>query len=1006
MVKFLIKRPIATISVLVVAIALGILSSLSMPISLLPDIEIPEVSVHISYDDADAAHLEKCVVAPLRNNLLLLDNTKNITSRTSNGNSVINITFDYGTNIRYSVIEINEKIDAITSSFPDNMTRPTVVKKSVSDIPSFYLNISNNTNSTEKSVNMYELSLLVENVVKRRIEQLSEVSIVDVNGIVENQIQIIPDNPKMASLGLTIDDISNILEENNINNGSLLFSDGYYRYNVQFNSQLKSIKEIRNILLKKHGRILKLSDIAEIHFTTAEKNGANLTNGNEGITLKIFKQPEARVENLKENVKILLKNLKQKYPNVSFVINRDQTKLLSYSITNLQQTLILGIVIAVVVMFLLMKNKRLPFIIAFSIPVSLVISMFFLNLFNVSINIISLSGLILGVGMMIDNSIIVIDNIQQHIQKGMSVDEACVIGTNEVISPLISSVLTTCSVFAPLVFLSGIAGALFFDQAVAVAICLIISLLISIMALPVFFKMVYKSGKSNENYLKIESIHKNILVKILKNKKITVVLFFLLIPIGLILFYIINKQVFPNFENTDTIVNIDWNESITASESEIRMNKICTLLNKYHNENNIIVGKSQYLMANTSGQTESNILAYFNCDNNNQLNIFKAQLSKVISQYFPDSQVHFSSGENIFNQVFNDNQDALEARIRINKNIDNNELYFSEITDSITEILGSLNIEKPEITQKYILSVNYRKLLLYNVNYPSLISTLKNMFGNNKIGSIAINGEFFDIVVKSKKEAISKLINEQNILNTKGKRIPVRNIVSIKKQQALKTIYADNTGNYFPVSIETDIWNYEKIINKVTEKTSNSDLFKITWHGSIFHAKEIFSDFLVILLISLFVLYFILSSQFESLVQPVIVLLEIIIDITGALFMLYIFGSSLNIMACIGIVVMSGIVINDSILKIDIINRLHRSGFSAYEAVIEGGKRRFKPIIMTSLTTILALIPLLFMSGIGVELQIPLALTVIGGLTTGTIVSLYFIPVLYLLTYKNSKQNI
>ncbi|HSH52450.1 MAG TPA: efflux RND transporter permease subunit [Bacteroidales bacterium] len=490
MVNFLVKRPVATIMSFIAFILMGIVASQRIPVSLLPDIDIPEITIHISRDNTSLHTLESSVVTPFRKQLLQVSGVKDIQSETKNNQAVIRLLFEFGVDIDYAFLEVNDKIDAVMAYMPKDVQRPRIIKASATDIPVFYLNISENTNySSQRS--FLQLSEFINNVIKKRIEQLPEVAIADISGIVFPEIYIKPYESKFRNLNLTISDLQNAFVQNNLNPGSILIQDGHYQYNLMFDNELKSVEDISNILINKDERVFRLGELAEIGTRTRERKGLYLNGRLESVNLAVIKHSSAKMNNMKEEVSKVLEQFQKDYPELNFDISRDQTLLLNYSISNLKQSLVIGCILAVFIMFLFIRNPRAPLLIAFSIPVSLVISLLFFYIIGLSVNIISLSGLILGVGMMIDNSIIVIDNIAQYNKRGDNLLHAIVNGTNEVIRPLISSVLTTCAVFIPLIFLSGISGALFYDQAMAVAIGLFVSLIVSVTILPVLYKLFH-----------------------------------------------------------------------------------------------------------------------------------------------------------------------------------------------------------------------------------------------------------------------------------------------------------------------------------------------------------------------------------------------------------------------------------------------------------------------------------------------------------------------------------
>ncbi len=994
---------------LIALIVLGIITATRLPVSLLPDIDIPEITIQINYKNTSARQLENAVVKPVRNQLLQLNHLKDIKSETRDGNAIIQLTFDYKTNINYAYIETNEKIDALMNSMPKEMELPKIIKASASDIPVFYLSIIPKESYFEKQNNLLEISEFTESVIKKRIEQLSEVAMVDISGLVFPEIAIIPDIELMQSLNLTYEQIENILTINNISLGNILVKDKQYQYNIKFSNQLKTIEDIENIYIKINDQsIIQLKDIAEVSIRTQKRKGIYLFNNHEAIVITVIKQANAQMAQLKEKLNELITEFNKNYKNLEFKVSQDQTQLLKFSLNNLKQSLLFGCLLAFLIMFFFMHDFKSPFLIGISIPASLIISIFFLYIFKISINIISLSGLILGVGMMIDNSIIVIDNINQYIEKKYSLSQACIEGTNEVIRPLISSVMTTCAVFIPLVFLSDISGALFYDQAVAIAVSLTTSLLVSIMILPVFYRLFYLKSKvvKSHSYVKknsiinLENFYEKSIKIIFNHKIIFLLFFFLLFPLGIFLFQKIDIRSFPDIEKTDVILNIDWNENINVDENKHRLINLFEKIKTPVTYINSLVGQQQFLLNKEQENSFSEAKIYLKTQSAYNLSEVQNEIKNYIYTFHPNTKYSFEPPKNVFEQLFNYEQAQLTANIKsVNKNkppdindIDllSYKLYIKSITEKINNI---------PLQQNLVISISPDKLLIYDVLYHSLFNKLKSSFNENNIGLLKSGNKFIPIIIGEKTELISDIINQAKVANNDNKLIPVKSLISISNTSDYKTILAGKEGEYIPINLSTNNKNIADIEKEVKSITNEFQL-EASYTGSIIRNRKLLKELSIVLLISVLLLYFILAAQFESLTQPLIVLLEILFDFSGALILLILFGYSLNIMSAIGIIVMSGIIINDSILKIDTINKLRRQNVPLLQAIKIGGKRRLKPIIMTSLTTILALFPLLLYSGIGAELQIPLALAVIGGMTIGTIVSLYFIPLAYWLIYK------
>ncbi|MCF6241889.1 MAG: efflux RND transporter permease subunit [Bacteroidales bacterium] len=1015
MVKFLISRPIALSMTFAAIVILGIISMFQIPVSLLPAIDIPKITVQVDKPNSPAQELENGIIKPLRIQLMQLAGLKNIRSETRDGSSLIYLDFEHGTHIDYAFIETNEKIDRAMSQFPSGTNRPKVIKASATDIPVFYLNISLKAPEKEKQTNslfpvseqFMQLSRFAGQVIKKRIEQLPEIAMVDISGKVFPELLIIPDIKTMENLGISLSELEATIKKNNVDFGNLLIRDGQYQYNVRFANSLKNKNDIENIYFNKNGHLIRLKDFAQVILHPKKRKGMIVSDNQNTLSLAIIKQSDAKIQDVEKSLRRLLSLLENDYPDIKFKVTRDQTQLLDYTLNNLQQSLILGAVLAFLIMFFFLKDYKSPLLIGISIPVSLIITLLLFFLSGISINIISLSGLILGIGMMIDNSIIVIDNINQHYQRTRKLDISCVNGTNEVFRPMLSSVLTTCAVFIPLVFTGGISGALFYEQAMAVSIGLFISLFVSITLLPAYYRLFYKNEKSNTkiteflkkiNKINYEKFYEKAFHLIMKRQKLALSVFVFLILAAIILFIDLDKRQLPEITKDETIIKIDWNRRIHIDENKKRSLNMLEAIKGDYKQYTAMIGSQQYLLDYSGNASSSETQIYIKAVSPKQLKKIISRLNTVLNQKYPEASFRFHDADNIFNVLFPDEEAPLVARLRAVKEFgkDKNKILINNL-DLLRKNLSSMHITIPAPVFKefIVLKTKPEQLLLYDVALNQITKSLKNAFNQQNIFLISGNNEFIPVIIGSKPQLINDIIAKTTVPNGKGKLIPLRNLISQGRDFSLKTITAGQEGEYYPVPLQIPENQLEKTQNIIRNTLKQNNQYEAGFSGSIFSNRKLIKQLSMILIISLSLLYFILAAQFESLTLPFIVLLEVPIDIFGALLLLKIFGASINLMSLIGIVVMSGIIINDSILKIDTANQLMNKGYSVMHALLEAGHRRLKPILMTSLTTILALVPFLFTSGLGADLQKPLALSIIGGMIIGTLVSLFFIPLFY-----------
>ncbi|ATA75850.1 efflux RND transporter permease subunit [Capnocytophaga sp. H2931] len=1022
MIKFLLTRPIAVLMSFLGLIIVGAITFGSLPVSLLPDIPIPEITVQVTGENVSARELENTVVTPIRQQLLQVGKLRDITSETRDGNAIIRLKFDYGTNTDLAFIEVNEKIDGSMSRLPRNTKRPQVVKASATDIPVFYLNLSlkdEKSYSEPDEQRFLELSEFSQNIVKRRVEQLPEVAMADITGYMQQHIRITPNMDFLETIGLQLSDIENTLQANNVEPGSMVVRDGYYEYNIKFSSVLRTIEDVKNIYFRKGDRLLQLKDFAQVELSKKGETGLSVTDGKRSVTLAIIKQSDETMQNLKESLYQTLDNLEKSYPDVQFSINRNQTELLDYTISNLNQNLFLGFVLVFLVAIFFLGDAKSPMIIGLSMFSALIISFVFFYLFDKSLNIISLSGMILALGMMIDSAIIVTDIITQHREKGETLFDACVKGTNEVITPILSSTFTTIAVFLPLIFLSGISGAIFLDQAFAVSVGLLVSYFTGIILLPILYHTFYhkkwlsKITIFQKTQQKIDKILFSCYDKgfkfIFSYKKPLFLTIILMIPLCVLLFRIVPKTNMPHLDHIELIAKVEWNENIHIDENKKRTDKLFQSVDEWTVESAGYIGNKQYLLEkeNNLSITESEV--YFKANSPKEIEKIKENLSQWMHENYPQAVLTFAPPKNIFEKIFDTNEADIIAQL-YSKNRQKTP-SIADIKQVQTRIKQSSGVSSVDIAfeEQFVITVDKEKLLRYKVDYSEVHRELKTAFKNNEIATLRSYQQYLPITLSGNLQTINQVLQNTMVRtnlrdeNEQFIKIPLQSLLSISKGQDLKTIVSGKNGEYIPL-VYPSLENAENFIQATENELKNDSQWEVQFAGGFFSSQKMLGELVVVLIISVLLMYFILAAQFESFTQPLIVLAELPVDIAFALLLLWGTGHTLNLMSAIGIVVSCGIIINDSILKIDMINELRKANVPLMEAIHTAGQRRLRSIMMTSLTTILAMTPLLFSFDMGSELQKPLAVAMIGTMMMGTLVSLFIIPLIYWLIYRDKNK--
>lgn len=1022
MVKFLIQRPIAVLMAFLGLVIIGLITYFTLPVSLLPDIPIPDMTVQVSMPNSSARELENTVVTSLRRQLMQVTKLRDIRSETRDGSAQVNLRFDYGTNIHLAFIEVNEKIDAAMNYMPRDLERPRVIKASATDIPVFYLNLTLKNDApydatdTEQFLAMSEFA---ETVIKRRIEQLPEVTMVDATGIVSSQVQLMPDMNKLEIAGITLADIETAIKNNNIEAGSMVIRDGYYEYNVKFSSLLHTAEDIENIYLRKSDRIFQLKDLCAVKIVPEEERGFSLINGKRTVTLAVIKQSAENMENLKKSLNSTIDHFRSLYPDIEFTVNRNQTELLDYTISNLKENFLIGFILICIVAFIFLGDAKSPTVIGISMIVSLIMCFQFFYFFGKSLNIISLSGLILALGMMIDNAIIITENISQYRERGLSLEDACVKGTTEVITPMLSSTLTTIAVFLPLIFLSGIAGAIFADEAFSVSIGLLVSYFTGIMLLPVLYKLVYTQhftrrdfGEKIRKYQergnqRLYRWYDRLIDFTFAHKTLNAIIIVVIFPLCILLFSIIPKSGMPAVDQIELLTHIDWGENIHLDENRKRTDALCREIDTLTQEHSAYIGRQQYILDNDQKMPSSECELYLKAKNTRAAELAQEKINAWIKQNYPLAVTSFSPPETVFEKIFvTGESDLITELYPRNKEHSPEATEIRGIEQRLTQLTGEQS-EGVTFDKEISIHLDREKLLLYNVDYNEIYRLLKTTFRNNEVATLRSYQQYLPITLAGEEQTINEVISNTLIrsdANAAGEQqlLPLSSFISVVSAEGLKTIVAGKNGEYIPISYPK-VNHPDRLIKKTREEIGNMKSWEVSFSGTYFSNKKMISELIIVLLISLLLMYFILAAQFESFLQPLIVLIEIPIDVAAALVTLWVFGHTLNLMSAIGIVVTCGIVINDSILKIDMINELRKKGVPLMEAIHTAGHRRLRAIIMTSLTTIIAMVPMLFSSDFGSEIQKPLAIAMISSMIIGTLVSIYIIPLIYWRIYKKKE---
>lgn len=1009
MIKFLLKRPIAVCMTFFALCLLGFIAYTYLPVSLLPHIPVPEINIKINASGSSAKEIEENAIAPIRRDLLTVSDVEDIYSKSSNNHGYINLRFAYNTDIDLALIEINEKIGKIVGNFPKNYERPQIDKVNNTDIPVEYVTLTLKDDQPFLPTNIHkfiELSDLCENVISRRIEQLPEVAMVDMSGLMKKQIQILPDAQYMKLVGITSNDIKNAVQTSNVRPTAMRIKDGYYEHTIHIENSLASVDDIRNVSITKNGRIYKIGDFCEVNLSPQQDIGVALSEGKRCVSMRIIKKTDAKVNQLRKDLKKSLNAFAEQYPGIEFKESRDQTALLNYSIATLKDNFIQSLVLMLIVAFAFMGDFKTPLVTALSMCVALILTFLVFFVFDMSLNILSLSGLILVVGMMIDNILITSENILRHELDGEGTIEACAKGTAEMITPMLSSTLTTIVVFIPMVFLSDMVGALFIDQALTISIGLMVSYLLALFLLPVLFmlfsnvdKIVEKKIKKHGElslYLtrKLNDVYDVGINFVFRHTKTSISIVFLTIPICVLMYKYMPRSRMPKTDSSEMMAKISWDTNLPLEENMRRTNDIIKEFTPQADYIAASVGTQDYMMESKDMLSSYQSEIYMKTPDSKAMEQCEISLQKYMATHYPDAALTMTPADNIFDRVFDTGLAPIIVKLYTD---DVSDPHFLNQARVMERRLGQYDgrVVTASRQKEIVATLDKQKIEYYGLNTQDVNSALSSAFKGTVVSEI-YSVDYIPIILKDNAQEWTSLLEGHTISSKDGKmKFPLSDFVSYTYTTGLTHLEADGKGLMYPI----EMWNLNNAhatANRIQKEVLDSQpTIKSAIGGEVASENTMTSGLLGIFVIAVLLMYFILCAQFESFAQPLIVLAEIPIDIAFAMIVLTCLGYSLNIMSGIGLVASCGIIINDSILKLDAINVLIKKGENPKEAIHIAGRMRIRPIIMTTLTTIIGMVPFFFTNDLGSELQQSLALAMICALGIGTPVSLFLIPLIY-----------
>lgn len=1002
MVRYLLKHTISVLVSVGILVVLGILALQKLPTSLLPEIPIPEISVLVQEPELSMEEMEQSVARILRQELGQVARLKDIHSVAWDGRAEIRLTFEYGASMKLAFIDTNEKIDEAMERLPQLQKRPMATQTTATDMPVFTLLVSGKGPLGEKE--FAELGEACSQMIRPRLEQLSEVAMADVSGQESRQLTLRVREDKMRMIGMSRMDIENVLRSNNIEAGECTIQEQGLVYRVRMETGMRTVKDVEDIYLNFGGRLYQLKELADISLSSSEPYGLVMAPEGRGIALSLIKHPSAKMSDFRKATSQTIEDLQNEFPEYRFRVVGDQSELLDSTLRSLFQNLLVGLVLICLVSMLFFRDMRFPLIVSLTLVLSLVISMIALYLFHISLNLVSLVGLILAMGMMIDNSLIVTEDIASYHQSGYTLDKACVHGTKEVAIPMLSSMLTTVAVFFPLLFMDGFVGQIFHDQAIVVTMGLAVSYLIAIMVLPVMYRTLWhRKGTlyiSRQNLFdKMYDVGSRWCFHHVKGTLLIIVV--LLLAGGAALVWI-PKERMPKTGRTETVADIHWNDNCSLEKNRQRTGDLQQKIHTQVKASYALVGRQDFVLDDTRHQQEQESSLRCKIEDPKEMSSFEHNLRKLVLDMCPEAKVDIHPPLSVSEKLFPEDTEKLILKVYRQGALDDSDREFSHsLTKRLSGELG-VPVEGPvEMSSLYVVA-DMHSLASYGIPLNALQEKMKELCSDTRVVMLKDFSDYVPVVFSRTGEGTFAQMLDEATIASGDREYPLKYFVSIRNTRTFQTIQADADGAFLPIHL-SGAKHPNEVEKTISRMASNDKERTYELSGAYYQNKEMMAGMAGILLVSLLLIYLVMTAQFESFLQPLILLLEIPIDMAFGVLCLYLTGHSLNVMSVIGLIVSCGVVVNDSILKISMVNALRASGKSLEDAIHEAGHKRIRAIVMTSLTSILVFVPMLWNHDMGTDMQKPFAVAMTGALTIGTLVSLFVIPMFYWLIYRKKR---
>lgn len=1010
-----VKKPVTTILVFVAVVIIGLFSLLKLPIDLYPDIDTNTIMVMTTYSGASSQDIEQNVTRPLENTLNSVEHLKHITSNSKENISIITLEFEYGYDIDVLTNSVRDKLDMVSSMLPDDAETPIIFKFSTDMIPIVLLSAQAN----ESLPGLYKI--LDENVANT-LARVDGVGTVSISGAPKREIHIYLDPARLEAYDLTAESVIQLVAAENKNVPGGTFDMGSDTYSLRVQGEFKDPTEMRDLVVgSKDGAVVRLSDVARIDDSVEERAQETYNNGQRGAMIIVQKQSGANSVEISNKIKKILPDIQKKLPSdvkLDYIV--DTSDNIRNTINSLVETVEYALLFVVIVVFFFLGRWRATVIIALTIPISLIASFIYLLATGNTLNIVSLSALSISIGMVVDDAIVVLENVTTHIERGSDPKQAAVHGTNEVAISVVASTLTLIAVFFPLTLVTGMTGVLFRQLGWMVTIMMVISTAAALSLTPMLCSQLLRlqpvKGKlftkfygPNERFLdKLDDGFQKLLGIVVKHRWITTAGALIIFFGSMQLTKFIGSEFFPTSDNSRLGITLELpvgSRVEIAKDLTERIYKDWTKKYPEIDKFNYTVGQASTdntwasMQSNGSHIISMNITLKPIKERTKSLTEVAALMREDLKKYPELDKYQVNVGGS--------RGGSMSGQSTINYEIYG---YDLEKTDSVAQrlkrILSSvkgtadIRISRDNYQPEYQVDFDRQKLAIYGLNLTTAANALRNRINGSTASYFREDGDEYDIKVMYDPEHRQSIEDIENILlfNAQGKGVRLKEVGTVVERFNPPTIERKDRERIITVSTVVQDRPMSDIIadaQPLIDKMEVPSGVSINLSGSYEDQQDSFRDLAMLAVLIIILVYIVMASQFESFTYPGIIMTSIMFAFSGVVLILWITGTNLNVMSMIGGIMLIGIVVKNGIVLIDYITLNRERGMSITKSVLHAGKSRMRPVLMTSLTTILGMVPMAVGTGEGAEMWRPMGVAVIGGLTFSTILTLLFVPTLY-----------